>query len=125
MGAKRTEGVRVVGSVVLSDGRKVDLASVEGREILRHSTAHVMAKAVCDLFPDAKYAIGPAIEEGFYYDFDIGRPFTPEDLEAIEAKMAEVTKQDYLFTREEVSREEAKRRFVDDPLKLERIDDLG
>src|SRR5207253_2798141 len=66
----------------------------------------------------------PPIEDGFYYDFDIGRPFTPEDLEAIEKKMAEVTKQDYPFVREEVLRTEAKKRFVDDPLKLERIDDL-
>jgi threonyl-tRNA synthetase len=59
----------------------------EGRAILRHSTAHLMAQAVTDLFPGAKWAIGPPIEDGFYYDFDVERPFTPEDLEAIEARM--------------------------------------
>ncbi|MCA1830213.1 MAG: threonine--tRNA ligase, partial [Actinobacteria bacterium] len=71
-----------MATIKLTDGRELDAASPEGREILRHSTAHVMAKAVCELFPGAKYAIGPSIENGFYYDFDIGRPFTPEDLVA-------------------------------------------
>src|SRR6266581_4256638 len=94
------------------------------RDLLRHSSAHVLATAVRQLFPKAQIGFGPPIEDGFYYDFDIGRPFTPEDLEAIEKKMAEVTKQDYPFVREEVSRTAAKKRFVDDPLKLERIDDL-
>jgi threonyl-tRNA synthetase len=124
MGPERREGVRVVASVVLSDGSEVDLASPEGREVLRHSSAHVMAKAVCELFPDAKYAIGPAIEEGFYYDFDIGRPFTPEDLEAIEAKMREIIAADEKFEREELSREDALKRFASQPYKVEIIESV-
>jgi len=84
-----------------------------------------MATAVRELFPRAGIGFGPPIENGFYYDFDVERPFTPEDLEAIEAKMAEVTAKDFPFVREVVDRAEAKRRFKDDPLKLERIDDLG
>ena len=91
----------------------------------RHSAAHILATAVRELFPKAAIGFGPPIEDGFYYDFDVGRPFTPEDLEAIEKKMAEVTAKDYPFTREEVSRAEANQRFKDDPLKLERIGDLG
>jgi threonyl-tRNA synthetase len=94
-------------------------------DVLRHSAAHIMATAVRELFPKAGIGFGPPIENGFYYDFDVERPFTPEDLEAIEAKMAEVTAKDYPFVREVVDRAEAKRRFKDDPLKLERIDDLG
>src|SRR2546430_9358033 len=94
-------------------------------EVLRHSSAHVLATAVRQLFPHAKIGFGPPIEDGFYYDFDVGRPFGPEDLEAIEKTMMEVVKADYPFVREEVSRTEAKRRFKDDPLKLKRIDDLG
>ena len=94
-------------------------------DVLRHSAAHIMATAVRELFPKAGIGFGPPIENGFYYDFDVERPFTPEDLEAIEARMAEVTAKDYPFVREVVDRAEAKRRFKDDPLKLERIDDLG
>jgi threonyl-tRNA synthetase len=94
-------------------------------DVLRHSAAHVLATAVRELFPKAAIGFGPPIEDGFYYDFDVGRTFTPEDLEAIEKKMAEVTAKDYPFTREEVSRVEANQRFKDDPLKLERISDLG
>jgi threonyl-tRNA synthetase len=93
--------------------------------VLRHSAAHVLATAVRQLFPKAGIGFGPPIEDGFYYDFEVERPFGPEDLEAIENKMGEVAKADHPFVREEVSREEAKRRFKDDPLKLERIDDLG
>jgi len=94
-------------------------------DVLRHSAAHIMATAVRELFPKAGIGFGPPIENGFYYDFDVERPFTPEDLEDIEAKMAEVTAKDFPFVREVVDRAEAKRRFKDDPLKLERIDDLG
>jgi len=83
----------------------------EGLEILRHSTSHLMAEAVRALFPEAKVAIGPAIESGFYYDFDVPEPFSPEDLPKIEAKMAELAAQDLPFVREEVPREEALRRF--------------
>jgi threonyl-tRNA synthetase len=94
-------------------------------DVLRHSSAHVLATAVRQLFPQAGIGFGPSIDDGFYYDFEVPTPFTPEDLEAIEAKMREVAKADYPFVREEVSRDEAKRRFTDDPLKLERIADLG
>ena len=94
-------------------------------DVLRHSAAHILATAVRELFPRAAIGFGPPIEDGFYYDFEVERPFTPEDLEAIERRMAEVAEQDYPFIREEVSREEANHRFRDDPLKLERIADLG
>ncbi len=94
-------------------------------DVLRHSAAHVLATAVRDLFPKAAIGFGPPIEDGFYYDFEVERPFTPEDLEQIEKKMAEVAAKDYPFVREEVDRDEANRRFKDDPLKLERIADLG
>src|SRR2546428_641766 len=94
-------------------------------DVRRHSSAHVPATAVRQLFPHAKIGFGPPIEDGFYYDFQVPTPFTPDDLERIEAKMHEVVKADYPFMREEVDRAEAKRRFADDPLKLERIEDLG
>jgi threonyl-tRNA synthetase len=89
----------------------VSLDSPEGLEIMRHSAAHVMAEAVRDLFPGVKVAIGPAIEAGFYYDFDVPAPFTPEDLAKIEAHMAELVAQDQPFSREEVPRDEAIRYF--------------
>jgi threonyl-tRNA synthetase len=94
-------------------------------EVLRHSTAHILATAVRELFPGAGIGFGPPIEDGFYYDFEVPRPFTPEDLEAIEHKMVEVAERDYPFVREVVDRAEANRRFADDPLKLERIGELG
>jgi threonyl-tRNA synthetase len=94
-------------------------------EVLRHSAAHVLATAVRELFPRAGIGFGPPIEDGFYYDFEVPRPFTPEDLEQIEAGMRKVAEQDYPFEREVVTREEATRRFADDPLKLERIAELG
>ncbi len=94
-------------------------------DVLRHSSAHVLATAVRQLFPHAQIGFGPPIEDGFYYDFQVPTPFSPEDLAKIEAKMREVVQADYPFVREEVDRAEAKRRFADDPLKLERIEDLG
>jgi threonyl-tRNA synthetase len=101
----------------------------EGEEaaigVLRHSAAHVLATAVRRLRPDAKIGFGPAIEEGFYYDFEVARPFTPEDLDAFETEMRRVAAERYPFVREEVSRAEAERRFTDDPLKLERLAELG
>ncbi len=78
-----------------------------GLEIIRHSTAHLLAQAVKQLFPSAQVTIGPVIEDGFYYDFSFERPFTPDDLEAIEARMAELAKQDLNVMREETSRDEA------------------
>jgi len=92
----------------------VSIRTPEGLEIMRHSTSHLMAEAVRALFPEVKVAIGPAIEAGFYYDFDTQEPFTPEDLAKIEAKMAEIVAQDLPFVREEVNRQEAIRRFQEE-----------
>ena len=91
---------------------------------IRHSTAHVMAEAVLEKFPSAKIAIGPAIDDGFYYDFDLPRPLTPEDLQDLEKRMQELIKSKETFVREEVSAEEAKKLFSDQPYKLELIEGL-
>jgi len=91
---------------------------------LRHSAAHVMAQAVLDLFPTAKFAIGPAIENGFYYDFDLPRPLSAEDLEQIESRMKEIIKQRHTFEKQVVSAEEAKQLFKDQPYKIELIEGL-
>ncbi len=96
----------------------------EKMERIRHSASHVMAEAVQALFPEAKFGIGPVIENGFYYDFDLPRPLTPEDLPVIEARMAELIAQDLPFTREEVERDEARRIFAHQPYKLEFIDEI-
>ncbi|HEX2154439.1 MAG TPA: threonine--tRNA ligase [Acidimicrobiia bacterium] len=95
--------------------------SDKGRDILRHSAAHVLAQAVLSLYPGATFAIGPPIEDGFYYDFDIGRSFTPEDLEKIESRMEEIIAADQPFERRSVSREEALEMFSEHPYKLEII----
>ncbi|TVR18288.1 MAG: threonine--tRNA ligase, partial [Nitriliruptor sp.] len=94
----------------------------QGRAILRHSTAHLMAQAVTDLFAGAKWAIGPPIEDGFYYDFDVARPFTPEDLERIEARMVELARQRQRYVREELPEEAAREEFADQPYKIEIMD---
>ncbi len=91
---------------------------------MRHSAAHVMAQAVLDYFPEAKLGIGPPIENGFYYDFDLPRPLTPEDLDKIEARMRELIAEGYPFERRVVSPEEARALFKDQPYKLELIRDL-
>ena len=93
-------------------------------ETLRHSTAHVMAHAVKILWPDVKIAIGPAISDGFYYDFDKQPPFLPEDLEKIECKMREIISADHKFIENTASKEEARRIFKDEPYKLELIDEI-
>src|SRR5437762_12132169 len=114
--AVRIDGeLRDLSFVPASDAsvEPVGLDSSEGLHVLRHSTAHVMAQAVCDLFPGAKYAIGPAIQDGFYYDFDLEGTLTPEDLPRIEAHMAELVGLDQPFVREELSREEALERFAE------------
>lgn len=108
--------------MVINEGRKT--AGGEKLEIMRHSAAHIMAEAVQSIFPDAKFGIGPAIENGFYYDFDLPRSLTTEDLPVIEAKMKEIIASNTLFVREEVTREEAKRLFAAQPYKLELIDEL-
>jgi len=94
-------------------------------DVLRHSAAHVLATAVRRLRPEAKIGFGPAIEDGFYYDFEVEKPFTPEDLAAFEAEMRKVAADKLPFVRAEVSRADAQRVFVDDPLKLERLSELG
>ena len=93
-------------------------------ESMRHSAAHVMAEAVQSLFPEVKFGIGPAIEDGFYYDFELPRALVPEDLATIEAKMREIIAADLPFVREDISRAKAKKLFSEQPYKLELIDDL-
>ena len=97
----------------------------EGQEVFRHSASHILAMAVKRVFPDAKLTIGPAIEEGFYYDIDVDTPFTEEDMEKIEAEMKSIIKEDVPFERLDVSEEEAKEYMKGNPYKLEMIDDLG
>src|SRR6266508_1947176 len=98
--------------------------SDEGRHVLRHSTAHVMAQAVTDLYPGAKYAIGPAIADGFYYDFELpdGAHFAEDDLARIEARMQEIVAADQRFEREEVDRDAGLALFADQPYKVEIIE---
>jgi len=93
-------------------------------DTMRHSVSHVMAEAVLSIFPDAKFAIGPAIEDGFYYDFDLPRPLTPEDLPIIEKKMGEIIKANLPFKRRDITKDEAKELFANQPYKLELIADL-
>jgi threonyl-tRNA synthetase len=133
---KKTVGARL-------DGKAVDLSTLlshdvtlspiqtdtaEGLEILRHSTAHVMAEAVRELFgSDVKVAIGPSIENGFYYDFDRSEPFTPDDFDNIEAKMAEIIAKAEPFIRSEIKSSEAIKRYQEEgeKYKVELIQDLG
>ncbi|NIA08241.1 MAG: threonine--tRNA ligase [Nitrospiraceae bacterium] len=97
-----------------------------GLQVLRHTTTHVMAQAVKELFPGTQLAIGPAIADGFYYDFDYERPFTPEDLEKIETRMHEIVKRSLEIRREDISIDDAKKLFggLGEKFKLEIIDDL-
>ncbi len=92
--------------------------------VVRHSAAHVLATAVRELRPEAAIGFGPAIDEGFYYDFGVDEPFTPEDLEVFEKKMREVVEADYDFERRRVTKEEARELFSDDELKLERLEEF-
>ncbi len=94
------------------------------RQRMRHSTAHVMADAVLQLFPEAKIGIGPPTEDGFYYDFQVDRPFTPEELERIDALMKKTVAEDLPFRKEITSREEAKDLLKEQPYKVELIDDI-
>jgi len=93
-------------------------------ETLRHSASHIMAEAVKSLFPDVKFAIGPSIEDGFYYDFQLPRALTPDDLTEITKKMKEIIASDVPFTRKEITREEARELFSKQPYKLELLDEL-
>jgi threonyl-tRNA synthetase len=96
----------------------------EKLEIMRHSAAHVLAEAVLSLFPEAKFGIGPATQDGFYYDFDLPRPLTPDDLPVIEARMREIVAADLPFTRQEVTKKKARELFAAQPYKLELIDEI-
>ncbi|QDY65375.1 threonine--tRNA ligase [Glutamicibacter halophytocola] len=98
---------------------RVTITDPEGLEVLRHSTAHVMAQAVQQLRPDAKLGIGPYITDGFYFDFDVAEPFTPEDLKQLEKMMLKIVNQNQLFARREVSPEEAKAEMANEPYKCE------
>ena len=99
----------------------VSISSAEGRDILRHSTAHVLAQAVQDIFPGTKLGIGPPVTDGFYYDFEVSEPFVPADLEAIETRMRKIIKEGQRFSRRAVSDEDARHELSDEPYKLELI----
>jgi threonyl-tRNA synthetase len=128
--AGKIDGKLVDLNSKLSNGAAVEIItekSPEALEIIRHSTSHLMAQAVKALFPQAKVTIGPAIETGFYYDFDVDHPFTPEDLDKIEQKMAELAKADLKIERKELSSSEAVSLFkgMGEDYKIELIEDLG
>ncbi|SNS48822.1 threonyl-tRNA synthetase [Geodermatophilus pulveris] len=104
-----------------ADVEPVPAASPEGRAVIRHSAAHVLAQAVQDLFPGTRLGIGPPVENGFYYDFDPERPFTPEDLQALEKRMTEIVRAGQRFSRREVSDDDARAELAHEPYKLELI----
>ncbi|WP_454052839.1 threonine--tRNA ligase [Clostridium sp. Marseille-Q7071] len=136
-----SEGLARVATAGFVDNKTVDLRYIvdkdcelniltfndeEGRNAFRHTTAHILAQAVKSLYPNAKLAIGPSIEEGFYYDFDVEKPFTFEDIEKIEAEMKKIVKQDLKIERFELPREEALKLMneMNEPYKVELINDL-
>ncbi len=128
--AGKINGELVDLSVQLTDGARVEIItekSPEALEIIRHSASHLMAQAVKELFPQAKVTIGPAIETGFYYDFDVEKPFTPDDLERIEAKMVELASANLQIERREYSSTDAIAMFeaMGEPYKTELINDLN
>jgi len=130
--AKAALGAEIDGNVVdlfqpIEDDVEIRILTSRDPEalgLLRHSAAHVLATAVREMVPGAGIGFGPAIEEGFYYDFEVPQPFTPEDLVAIEKKMGEVVEADLSFERRRVTKEEARERFSDDALKLERLEEF-
>jgi threonyl-tRNA synthetase len=108
----------------LGDGAEIEGVAIDtkdGRDILRHSTAHVLAQAVQELFPDARLGIGPPIQDGFYYDFDVETPFVPEDLAALETRMRKIIKEGQRFSRRPVSDADALDELADEPYKIELI----
>lgn len=108
----------------LEDGDVVEgvlIDSPDGRDVLRHSTAHVMAQAVQDLFPDARLGIGPPVTDGFYYDFDVDTPFTPQDLEKIESRMRKIIKENQRFSRRVTTDADAIDELQAEPYKIELI----
>ncbi|AOP46847.1 threonine--tRNA ligase [Streptomyces lydicus] len=128
-GERSVVAARVAGELKdlayeLADGEvvePVEITSEDGLNILRHSTAHVMAQAVQELFPEAKLGIGPPIKDGFYYDFDVETPFHPDDLKRIEKKMQEIQKRGQKFVRRPVSDDAAREELAAEPYKLELI----
>ena len=128
--AGKVDGELVDTAACLHDGARVEIItekSPEALEIIRHSASHLMAQAVKELFPAAKVTIGPAIESGFYYDFDVDQPFTPEDIERIEVKMAELAKADIKLERSVLSSADAIKKFeaMGEPYKKELIEGIG
>ncbi|MGH8891727.1 MAG: threonine--tRNA ligase [Actinomycetes bacterium] len=130
LGVDRSVVAAVVGdelkdlAYVVQDGESVDpvaLASEDGRAILRHSTAHVMAQAVQELYPEARLGIGPPVEHGFYYDFDVPSPFHPDDLARIEKRMQQIVKEGQSFVRRVVTDDDARAELAAEPYKLELI----
>ncbi|MGZ4446819.1 MAG: threonine--tRNA ligase [Nocardioides sp.] len=122
--AARVDGALKDLSYELASGDAVEgvaIDSADGRDILRHSTAHVMAQAVQDLFPDARLGIGPPVENGFYYDFDVEVPFTPADLEKIESRMRKIVKEGQRFSRRVTTDADALNELKDEPYKIELI----
>jgi threonyl-tRNA synthetase len=105
-------------------GKKQEANVDKKLEVMRHSASHVMAEAVLSMFPDAKFGIGPTIENGFYYDFELPRTLTPDDLPVIEAKMKEIVAANTPFVREEMSKDEARKLFAAQPYKLELINEI-
>ncbi len=122
--AVRVDGELRDLAVGLTDGDTVEpvpIDSADGRDILRHSTAHVLAQAVQELHPAARLGIGPPVQDGFYYDFDVETPFHPDDLAAIETRMRKIVKAGQRFSRRVVSEDEARAELKDEPYKLELI----
>ena len=124
------DGIPTDLSAIFSENAKVEAITKEhplGLEIMRHTTAHILAQAIKELYPSAKIAIGPVIEDGFYYDISCEHRFTPDDFPAIEKKMREIIKADYKITREIVSKDDAIKFFKgkNEPLKVELIQDLN
>ena len=127
--AGRVDGNLVDLAAPVPDGSRVEIVtekSADALDIIRHSTSHLMAQAVKELFPEAKVTIGPAIENGFYYDFDVEKPFSPEDLEKIERKMAELAKADLKIERQVMSKADAVKLFssMGEEYKVELIEEL-
>ncbi len=125
--AGKIEGQLVDMSAPVIDGARIEIVtpkSAEALEILRHSASHVMAEAVGQLFNNVKFGIGPAVENGFYYDFDLERTLTPEDLEAIESKMREIISADSPFTCRQVTIDEAREAFAGQPYKLDLLEEM-
>jgi threonyl-tRNA synthetase len=128
-GERSVVAARVAGALKdlayrVQDGETVEavgITSQDGLDILRHSTAHVMAQAVQEIFPEAKLGIGPPIKDGFYYDFDVAEPFTPDDLKRVEKKMQEIVKRGQRFSRRVTTDSDAREELADEPYKLELI----